>query len=358
MKKMRLAALSLTCLAAGAALLSGCIERKETIRVARDGGVEWTVSYKGDKADFGVGDALPDRKAGWDVELKPELDEQGNETDKLELRGALRVKAGEPLPDSFAPPSDPLHTMALLFPTEVTVDKRPDGVYYNFKRTYKGRAFANIEYYRKELSKQYNLEELGKKSNEELTDDERNQMLRGLIQIEGAKQVEFLRLAIDSLPKRGVKWPQYVGLVARQALIDRYDSFDLKELSDLIGATQSEERDQKIAELAGKFNQETHELLSRRLQELHLPQKEVAVLMDAIHDEETLRAITEDLGDEKFEISVEMPGEVVASNANKTEEHTLTWEFDAEALMDRDVELMATTRVAHATKPVAGAEGE
>lgn len=349
LRLQRCAALGLLMAAMTVLAATGCLERKETIRVTRDGTVDWQVEYKGDKGDFGPGDALPDRKQGWNVDVQAERDEQGNESDKLELRGAMKIHAGDPMPDSFAGKDEPLHELALQFPTEVTVERKPDGVYFHFKRTYKARAFANIEYTRKKLSDEAKLEELSNKKNEELTDEERSRMLTTLIQIEGAKQIEFLRLAIDALPQRGVKWPQHIGLLARQALIDRYDHVDLTEFSSLLSAAESEERDQEIAGLAGRFNDETHALLARRLQELHLPGHEIEALMDAVHDEETRRAVTEDLGDEKFEITVELPGEVIASNASSIDGKTLKWEFDAQAVMDRDHVLMASSRITHQT---------
>ena len=52
-------------LATIALLMSGCLERDETIRVARDGSVVIRVEIKGDPGDFATGDILPGRRSGW-----------------------------------------------------------------------------------------------------------------------------------------------------------------------------------------------------------------------------------------------------------------------------------------------------
>src|SRR5262249_37672103 len=55
--------------------------------------------------------------------------------------------------------------------------------------------------------------------------------------------------------------------------------------------------------------------------------------------------ITEDLDDEKFEISVDMPGQVVASNADQSGGHNAAWSIDGSKFDDAEVELIATSKV-------------
>jgi hypothetical protein len=68
--------------------------------------------------------------------------------------------------------------------------------------------------------------------------------------------------------------------------------------------------------------------------------------------------ITEDLVDEEFEITVVMPGRLVAANSTeRAGDNEVTWEFDGSEFFDTDVVLMATSMVPHgAPEPAAAAE--
>src|SRR5262249_50758310 len=121
---MRKRALPICLTLASITLLSGCLERKETIRVDHDGGVQMRLEYKGDAGDFGPGDALPESKFGWQVKDETDRDSEGKETI---TRTALRdFRAGTKLPDAFVDEHDPQYGIALMFPTTVTIEKRKD----------------------------------------------------------------------------------------------------------------------------------------------------------------------------------------------------------------------------------------
>ena len=55
--------------------------------------------------------------------------------------------------------------------------------------------------------------------------------------------------------------------------------------------------------------------------------------------------ITGALGDDAFEITVALPGTIVGSNADSTEGDRATWKFSGQRFRDRDLELMATSRL-------------
>ncbi len=120
------------------ALAGGCLERKETVRVGRDGSVELRVGITGDPDDFETGDALPERSAGWRVRDRDETDPRGRP--RRHRVAAMRVEAGRPLPDAYTRPDDPQYDAALHFPTTITMKRRSDGTYYHFRRVYARRA--------------------------------------------------------------------------------------------------------------------------------------------------------------------------------------------------------------------------
>jgi hypothetical protein len=71
-------------------------------------------------------------------------------------------------------------------------------------------------------------------------------------------------------------------------------------------------------------------------------------LSDFMHRYERNRRffeITGDLGDDGFEITVVLPGTIVGSNADATEGDRATWKFSGQRFRDRDLELMASSRL-------------
>ena len=61
--------------------------------------------------------------------------------------------------------------------------------------------------------------------------------------------------------------------------------------------------------------------------------------------EQARRVVTEDLSDERWDIRVKLPGEVVAHNGERIEKGMVIWEFPANMLQDRDHVLMVTSRL-------------
>jgi len=55
--------------------------------------------------------------------------------------------------------------------------------------------------------------------------------------------------------------------------------------------------------------------------------------------------ITEDLGDDRFEVAVQMPGTIISHNADRQAGDSVVWTFPGKMLYDRKVELMVTSRV-------------
>ena len=72
--------LTIGCIAVVSLPLGGCLERKETITVTRDGRVRMELRYTGDPSDFESGDAMPSGATGWLVETDRETDSDGEES--------------------------------------------------------------------------------------------------------------------------------------------------------------------------------------------------------------------------------------------------------------------------------------
>jgi hypothetical protein len=329
-------------LAAGLLLTPGCLERKETIRVDRDGSVRIRVEVDGDPGDFAGGDALPDKHTGWKTQDEIETDDNGKE---IKHRVATRrFSAGQPLPDSYADPDGPQYGIALMFPTTLEIERRPDGTYYHFKRVYEARAEARYEVYRELLKDVFKeLGELAGKDPAELTDEQRTRLVEILRLLEALKRTEYVVAGAEALED---EWPQHYGLLLRQALMDHFQRADAAELAGLLGQPNTPERNDAINTFGDELIAAAREVLREELLELRVPRDQIELFFAAHDEEEARRAVTEDLEDETWEVRVEMPGEIVAHNGTDRDETGVIWGFPGKALYDRDHVLMVTSRVA------------
>lgn len=325
--------------ALGMFLIPGCLERKETITVHRDGRVEFLTELEGDPADFEGGDALPTEQSGWSVE-----DGVKKEGDKETRRrmAKLTVAEGKPLPDAYIDSDDPLHEIALRFPTEVKIEKRSDGVYYHFRRVYKAREHARYAIYQKAIQENEQLKALAGKDPSELTDDERRTLVGALRDAEAGKRAEFLWAGFEAMKER---WPQHYYLVARETLLATFAHADIEPLVALLSQPEGPGRDLEIGARSEAWLKQADEAVVKALRELGAREPEIAAFYAAVQKEQDRRGITEDIGDETWEVRVLLPGDLIAHNAPKLDEGAPVWEFHAEALQDRDQVLMATSRV-------------
>ena len=333
-------------------LLPGCLERKETIRVVRNGSVEMLVELRGDVSDFETGDALPTRQTGW--RTKDELETKDNGDQEKHRVATRKFSAGVDLPDSYAAEDDPQYGIALLFPTEVEIERRRDGTYYNFKRVYQAREFSRYNIYHEQLKDEVKeVEQLGEKNPEELTDEERARLVRVLRTLEALKQTEFVAAGAEALED---EWPQHYGLLLRQAVLDHFEQADMDEILALLAEPQNEERDASVSELGDALIATMHEVLIEKMRELRIPHDQMEVFFESFDEEQARAAVTDDLNDEQWEVRVELPGEIVAHNGIEVEGREVVWKFSGEFLHDRDQVLMATSRVTRDTERQARAD--
>lgn len=331
----------LTVAAATLLLLPGCLERKEKITVTPDGAVRMELTYKGDAGDFNAGDALPDAGAGWQVVDETRIRDNGDEE---RTREAIQEFApGAPLPDSFADPAGSEYAVALRFPTSLEVEVRDDGTYYHFKRVYTPREEARYTVLRELKKDMYKeLDALTDKDPSVLTDAERSRIVEILRTVESFKRTEFVRTGAAALED---VWPQHYGLLLRQALLNHFAQIDISPVLDLMAQPDSPRRDADINAYAARVIEEARAAIELELHELQVPEDQATRFLTACDEEEARRAVTEDVGDENWKVTVVLPGTIVAHNGDKVEGDAITWEFPGKALYDREQTLMATSFV-------------
>jgi hypothetical protein len=325
--------------------LSACLERKEHITVRPDGSVRWRATFVTDSLDeLYTGDAVPRLIGGWIVQEQTERDDNGKE--KFTLTAEANFKRGAELPSNYALRGQFDADACLQFPTTVHVQKRSDGTYYHFHRTYSARKFAEIDFERNRLL-QEPLKGIGTEP-ADWTDENRLTIAKAFASFEMQKLLIFARGAFKhALPEA----PQDKWLAVRDDLQSFLITMDHQAMADLIQPKKSaEDQDddgpKRIAAETRKFRDTIEERLKNDLRALAgLDGAKVNAVMGEYDRRKKEWDVTEDLDDDAFEITVDMPGEIVASNADSQDGRRAVWQFKGEQLHDREIEMMATSRV-------------
>ncbi len=337
---------------------SGCVEREETITVARDGSVIIELEYEGTEQEMTKGDAMPSEESGWRVvrSTKKEDDET-----KLILESKRRFEPGEPLPGSFAAPDDPDADLYLEFPTILRLERRRDGTYYYFRRVYTPRRWGYVRHWQDKFVDN-NVRKLGDKPVEELTSDEQRQIVEAFAAVESFKQLEFTAIALE---ESNPDLPVEHGLIARRAILQYYE-----ETSDAYGGGPS-----YFAQLISRcspleedqrnecFDRDTERILAEAYDayvqslrvDARLAEWQIDVFEEAYARAERTFEITDQLGGHAFEIDVVMPGTIIAHSAldadiDVDEEENVSsvrFQFEGDWFRDRPYEIIVVSRVEH-----------
>lgn len=325
-------------------LLGGCLHRKESITISKDGSAVITLDFEGDLDDLELGDAMPSSQNGWEITRSVERRDNGEETHILNATQAFA--AGMPLPATFASPTDPDRDLYLRFPTTYRTETRDDGVYHYFHRVYPPRAWAIVQYWEKALIEDRH-EELAKKPIEELTAGERQTLFEAFAEVEARKQLEYAK---DAVQEAAPLIPSETQLHARRALLDAYGAADLGAIAGrCIDTPDDESRGACFEEETAKLLSEAHDAYVEVLTRVAgLDPTQLASWERAYQRSQRRYELTGMLANQQFEISVSMPGRIVAHNGDHVAENRppvrVEWEFDGQAFRDRPYELVLITK--------------
>ncbi len=324
-----------------AGCLGGCLERIESITIEPDGTVLIEAVFETDQpGELYEGDAIPSDAGGWLVDESQEIDDDGRTHYRLVAEGVFGP--GVELPESYAVPGDPDAPLYLRFPTTVVIDYRPDAVYYHFHRRYPGRAWAHIEALRELLidEKTRHLKDTDEK---DLTREDRTLLVRSYTDFESAKLLTFAR---GAFLKTSPDLPQDSWLEVIAAFRELQGELDLDAIAEIMELEDDDEREEAIAKEVDSWREKSFTTLQSALRDF--------CGYDSRHMKTFLRLyearlkdfdVTSGLGDDVFQITVEMPGEIVGSNSDSTSRDRATWKFSGRRFRDRDVELMVSSRL-------------
>ncbi len=356
--------LTIGCTALVSLPMAGCVERKESITVTRDGRVSMELRYKGDPSDFESGDAMPSEATGWLVETERETDSEGEES--ITLHAEQEFERGSTLPNTYSDPYDDDADLQLRFPTFLTIERAAGGTYYHFARTYERRPWAQVQYWQ-DFIMEGDTQKLADKPVEEMTRDDRVALISAFAGIEVTKQVEFAKAA---LAECAPDLPKHHWLIARQNLLHVFaeDGMLLEKPSlDFLG--QENYLDSLMARCDALGNGD-HDACYEAEAERVLSISYDAVVQ-SLRDDAGFRAsdvaafhrsyerarrrheISNRLGGHHFKVCVEMPGRIIAHNADNRDdpneddatEAEVCWEMDGNAIRDRKFDMMVTSFV-------------
>lgn len=318
----------------------GCLKRTERIQVSADGSVKVRLEYEGEPGDFNTLDALLSDKSGWHMERGVK---QENGKEIITLHGERTFAPREDLPSAFSLPTDSNAGLTLQFPTTLVRERRADGIYLHFRRVYKPREWSYVDYWSRMIVDD-NIKKLGEKKPEELTHDERMQLIRALAGVEAMKQIEF---AVRALREADPSIKQDHLLSARKAVLEVYEErINWDELAKNLETMSGEDRDAEVERIANRVMDQARSAFVTSLRSSAKYDEERIAKFDAAFDRaKRYYDITNQQAAHAFEIRLSMPGEMVAHNGDKIDDGEAVWEFDGNAFRDRSYELMVTSKL-------------
>jgi hypothetical protein len=321
-----------------AACLVGCLKRKETLRVARDGSVHYEVAIEDDRKETVVKAEGPDPAAGWAVSLDHRTDKDGAVT--WTRTGTLAVPPDGELPGRFV--VEPVAgSICMEFPTSLTVEQRPEGTYYHFRRDY-----LPVPWQRYYWPGGHVLEEEPVKSALQTEQDQWDQetylmVCRALLQSQVEHRIFLINTAMDEVAGN---LPQDVRLRIRGDILEFAGQFDWSEVTEALTLAE-EAREARLKMLGEAFEADLVAAAGKACAE-HLPGEVLPAVLTAIEQVQQRHSKMESYGGQSFEIVVQMPGVIVGHNATQAEAHSVTFAFDGKAFRDRPHTLMVTSFVA------------
>jgi hypothetical protein len=344
MEAPMLARVALSVLCVLCATLAGCLERFEAITIKPDGSVLLRSEFRGTPEDFKkTADALPDASTGWTITT--ERTEQDKDGKPRQIRIAeLSLTPGAAFPDSYAPAKDPRNASALKFPTTFKTIRTDAGTRFEFSRTYERRDEAVYSYLRKKLMETDQFKALQSKDPSTMTPEQRTTLLRTFAHLESDKYARSIEVGGRALVADG-SWPQHIPLQLRASALKYGETFDIAKADTLLRQPETPERDAQLNAIASEFSSGLDGAMKAEMTRLSIPEDQQGRFNRIAQAERTMRAATEDLADEKWEVRLTMPGTLIAHNADRVENGVLVWEFSADAIMDRDQVIKASSIV-------------
>ncbi len=352
-----------------ALVLVGCRKHVEAIAVFPDGSAMF-VTHASDIVNTEPGDTesaepLPAQVNGWRLTEQKKTNPEGQEI--LVQTAYKEIGPGKVSPNSYAPPNAQDKEIFLSFPTEIRIEQRDDGKYYHFRRIYRKRDWAKIDNLRQGFDEE--IKKLVEKQPEQLTTEERLTLTRLLAR---RRAIEVLSFFDEAIATTGFQVSQYLYLTIRDKLRIIFEDEELiEEYAKCLFENGNGEKGKVLEE---ESNSRINNTIRKGLLEGGVSAAMTEEVLASYRKAVRTWKITDELSDDNWELTVVLPGKIIAHNsanspqnpqfpepkedttpdlaplarkldASKAEYSSILFEFKGEALHDRDVVLMATSVV-------------
>ncbi len=315
----------------------GCVKRKETITVKPDGSMHWWIEVEGDREDMENGAPALAKADGW--VFKERVEKGDDDKQKVYREAVVTIPAGQPIPSTYPTADAEGEALAMRHATTVTVERTADGTLYHFKRVCEPRPSAFVDVWWNSVYEDYRDVDP-----DDMSESEARKFVDALVEVERHKQQGLIRRALRNSKQ---SWPQLLLL----DVLGRADSIlrdvDTDEILHLLVTAEDDSTDDSdpLAEIAQRVDEQIDAAVDDALRNANLSKADVRAFNRQLKSERRRYAITEDYHDDGWEISVEMPGEILGHNGDKIENGRVVWERNGEHFYDRVVEMLVTSRV-------------
>lgn len=321
-------------------IFTGCLERKETITVNRNG--ETTIVYEidGNVESFENSNSYPTREK-WKI-LKEERYTDKDNNAKIKLKASQTLKSNEVFPVSFTNNSS--NNFSLQFPTQLEIWKEGNKTFYRFERTYQARMFKRFNA-PDELDENKELEErVLDKGIFNVSESDRNQYIENLtLSMMYHTYAIYLEAIGDMIIQD--KFPLSKKVEAEK-MISAYieEAFADTVVLNILLLDESS-IDLAYENLLNKIELKVSNIVS---EVTDINQKKTdSPFMISLSKIKKMYTITEALTSDKFSVTLHLPGVIITTNGftGPEEQGLIYWEFSGEGLHDAHIPLFALSVV-------------
>lgn len=303
-------------------LLAGCLDREEEITIRPDGSADVTITYKGDPGDFDAYLLFP--SSGWNVT-------KGRDGKQIVWKATKTFRDLNEYPVSFAAADFPNRDRCFRYETKLRTKKSGNATIYEFERIYPrfdAREFVAIDdavYQTKEAETL--LKKLHEGGIKKLTDGEKTRLYEIVAGAELEKRMTVASRAVAGYPwERRVEMLRKIHDVYREALSGK----EVGRMFDRLFELPESEQQKFAADFYRDLRKKTIAAVGDKTFEAAYDAEEAAY-----------RAGTA-LADDRIKLTVRLPGEIVAGNA-QSEGGVAKWDIDAKELFQGPVTLRAVS---------------
>ena len=354
------------------AFLPACLENEEEITVRPDGSCSVRVLAKGQAQDFAEGYPIP-CGTEWRMlhaDLPDYLLGLRTQTSSEQLRAALpkdkdaqlsfELAADYPsvgeIPHYYAPVTDSYRSAYLARASELKIEKRGAKKLYTFERRFGAREYARFDAWtrmKRELPHELaqKLERAGE-AGLQLDPQEFERVLASsvvsmreaaLAHLDDALLAEYT-FGRAQMP---VAKAAQIRAQAEQAIAAGIGAERLREVLTLLCTPPAERRwaradaEQEAGAKLEAIEGEMRAILRRTARSGTSLMDDSYAILAQLESSFTAFDHTNDLNDEVFRLKLHLPGTIVGGNFDKLEDGAACWEFQGDALQDREIVLRA-----------------